>query len=142
MSVALQAPMTVAEFLDWEQQQPTKYEFDGFRPVAMTGVSLEHSTIQANLLRTLGNRLRGGPCRVHGSNLNIVGRRLDSLSDALVVCTPQTAGTYIVSDPVALFEIAGPTTASVDRIEKNEEYRQTQSVSATCCWSRTRSPPR
>ena len=37
MSNALRQPMTVEEFLAWEERQELRYEFDGFRPVAMTG---------------------------------------------------------------------------------------------------------
>jgi hypothetical protein len=29
--------MTLGEFLAWEERQPTRHEFDGFQPVAMTG---------------------------------------------------------------------------------------------------------
>ncbi|MBS0640240.1 MAG: Uma2 family endonuclease [Proteobacteria bacterium] len=128
MSMAQQAPITLAAFLEWEQQQPVKYEFDGFRPVAMTGVSLEHSTIQGNIIRLVGNRLRGGPCRVHGPELKVITAGSVRYPDALVVCTPQQRGSYIASDPVVLFEIVSPSTALVDRIEKNEEYRRTLSV--------------
>ncbi len=37
MSIALEKPMTLAEFLDWEERQELRYEFDGFQPLAMTG---------------------------------------------------------------------------------------------------------
>jgi hypothetical protein len=37
MTVALRKPITLAEFLAWEERQPARYEFDGFEPVAMTG---------------------------------------------------------------------------------------------------------
>jgi Uma2 family endonuclease len=128
MSAALQAPMSVADFLDWEQRQPTKYEFDGVHPVAMTGVSLEHSTIQGNIMRAAGSRLRGGPCRIHGSDFKVLVAGSIRYPDALVVCSPQHPGGYVATEPVVIFEIASPTTASVDRIDKNEEYRQTPSV--------------
>jgi hypothetical protein len=29
--------MTIEEFLEWEAQQPLRYEFDGFQPIAMAG---------------------------------------------------------------------------------------------------------
>ena len=45
MSVALQKGMTLAEFLDWEERQELRYEFDGFQPVAMTGGTLRHEAI-------------------------------------------------------------------------------------------------
>jgi hypothetical protein len=36
MSVALK-PTAIEEFLAWEERQEGRYEFDRFRPVAMTG---------------------------------------------------------------------------------------------------------
>ena len=36
MSAVLQRPMALAEFLDWEERQELRYEFDGFQPVAVT----------------------------------------------------------------------------------------------------------
>jgi hypothetical protein len=41
--------MTLAEFLEWEERQPLRYEFDGVGPVAMTGGTYGHSGIQGNL---------------------------------------------------------------------------------------------
>ena len=66
MNAPLRKPMSLEEFLDWEQRQELRYEFDGFAPVAMTGGTFEHAIIQANLIRALGNRLHGRPCRVVG----------------------------------------------------------------------------
>ena len=37
--------MTLAEFLEWEEGQPRRYEFDGVGPVAMTGGTYGHSTV-------------------------------------------------------------------------------------------------
>ena len=45
MSVARAHPMSLAEFLAWEERQEIKYEFDGFEPFAMVGVTVAHSVI-------------------------------------------------------------------------------------------------
>jgi hypothetical protein len=37
MNVALRQTMPREQFLEWEERQPVKYEFDGVRPVPMTG---------------------------------------------------------------------------------------------------------
>ena len=71
MSVALQKPMTLAEFLDWEERQELRYEFDGFQPVAMTGGTLRHEAIGGTLRALLYQRLRGKPCRPWGPNSKI-----------------------------------------------------------------------
>jgi len=34
----------------------------------------------------------------------------------------------VINDPVVVFEVPGPSTASVDRIVKNQEYRDTPSI--------------
>jgi hypothetical protein len=49
MNLAVRKPTTPAEFLEWEERQELRYEFDGVEPVAMTGGSVGHATIQANL---------------------------------------------------------------------------------------------
>ena len=44
MNLALRKPMTLAEFLEWEERQPLRYEFDGVGPVAMAGGSIRPRT--------------------------------------------------------------------------------------------------
>ena len=46
MNLAVRKPMSLAEFLEWEERQELRYEFDGIEPVAMTGGSVGHATIQ------------------------------------------------------------------------------------------------
>jgi Uma2 family endonuclease len=128
MSVAQVRPMSLEEFLAWEVRQELKYEFDGFAPVAMVGVTVAHSVIQGNILIALGTRLRGKPCRQHGSELKIqvVGRI--RYPDAFVTRTPRANGETIITDPVVIVEILSNEGDHRDRITKNEEYRLTPSV--------------
>ena len=39
MNLAVRKPMSLAEFLEWEERQELRYEFDGVEPSAMTGGS-------------------------------------------------------------------------------------------------------
>ena len=78
MNLALRKPMTLAEFLEWEERQPLRYEFDGVGPVAMTGGTLAHARIQRNLAFALTGRLRGKPCSSYGSDLKFRSRRTTS----------------------------------------------------------------
>jgi Uma2 family endonuclease len=128
MSVAMRKSMTLEEFLAWEEGQELRWEFDGFAPVAMTGGTVEHGLIQANLIRALGNRLHGGPCRVLGSHVKIAVAGSIRYPDALVVCSPMARGATVITDPVVVFEVLSPSTASVDHIVKNQEYRDTPSI--------------
>jgi Uma2 family endonuclease len=128
MSVALRRPMSLETFLDWEQTQELRWEFDGFEPVAMTGGTVEHSIIERNLISTLADRLRGKPCQTYTSNLKIMAAGSIRYPDAFVCCTPLPRGTLVVTDPVVVFEILSPSTASTDIGAKNEEYRDTPSI--------------
>ncbi len=71
MNVALRQPMSLAEFLAWEEQQELRYEFDGFQTYAKVGGTVAHSIVQANLVTALTIRLRGKPCQAFGSMLKI-----------------------------------------------------------------------
>ena len=127
MSAVLK-PMTLEAFLEWENQQELKYEFDGFHLVGMTGVSAVHSAIKVNLMGLLFNRLRGHRCRVHGSDLKIQVAGRIRYPDAFIVCSPVLPEALVVHDPVVVFEILSPSTSGKDHFEKNLEYRDTPSI--------------
>jgi Uma2 family endonuclease len=128
MSSALRKPMTLDEFLAWEESQPTRWEFDGFAPVAMTGGTQEHSIVQANLITALSNRLRGSRCRAHGSDFKIEVDGSIRYPDAFVQCTPAPRGSTVANEPVVVFEILSPSTSRTDRIVKAREYGNTASI--------------
>jgi Uma2 family endonuclease len=128
MSVALTKPMTLDEFLAWEDRQDERWEFDGFNPVAMTGGTARHSAIQANLITALVTRLRGKPCRAYTSDLKVRTSSSIRYPDAFVVCSPVGGTATYVTDPVVVFEILSPSTANVDTIDKNAEYQDTPSI--------------
>jgi Uma2 family endonuclease len=128
VSTALHQRMSLEEFLAWEEQQELRWEFDGFEPVAMTGGTSEHSAIQRNLAIAVGGRLRGKPCQLYTSDLKIFVAGSIRYPDAFVVCSPLARGTLVVSDPVVVFEVLSPSTASTDFGAKNEEYRDTASI--------------
>ncbi|HWE02949.1 MAG TPA: Uma2 family endonuclease [Tepidisphaeraceae bacterium] len=52
---------TVAEYLDAERASPDKHEYRNGDIVAMADGSGDHSLIVANVIRELGNRLKGKP---------------------------------------------------------------------------------
>jgi Uma2 family endonuclease len=128
MNIALRRPMTLQEFLAWEDRQELRYEFDGFAPKAMNGGTWAHSTIQSNVVLALGNRLRGKPCRPHGSHLKIEVAGRIRYPDAFVVCTSVSPLAKVVTEPVVVFEILSPSSAHEDLVAKNAEYRATPSI--------------
>ena len=128
MSVAVRHPMTVAEFLAWEERQELRWEFDGFEPVAMTGGTVAHETIGNNILIAVQSRLAGRRCRAFGANLKIEVAGRIRYPDAFVVCTPLPPKATIVRDPVVVFEVLSESTSRTDRIAKLREYGATPSI--------------
>lgn len=128
MSNALSAPITLAEFLAWEDRQEFKHEFDGMRIVAMNGVTVAHSTIEANLAISIGGRLRGTPCRFYGSNLRTLTDRTSRYPDGVVTCTAGRNEDRATPMPVVVFEILSRSTAGTDRLTKNREYEAISSI--------------
>ena len=128
MNIAVRAPMSLEAFLAWEERQELRYEFDGFQPVAMTGGTLAHATIQSNLAISVGGRLRGTPCRFLGSDLKVVTATTSRYPDGLVTCTQGSNDSTVAPDLVIIFEVLSRSTASTDHITKNREYASLPSV--------------
>ena len=128
MSAVPHQPMTLDAFLAWEEHQPVKYEFDGHRPVAISGGTTAHARIQRNLAIAIGGRLTDGPCEFFGSDIKIevVGRI--RYPDGFVLCSKPGDSITVHRDPVVIFEILSEGTASRDIITKNREYAATPSV--------------
>jgi Uma2 family endonuclease len=128
MNIALRKPMTLEQFLAWEDRQELRYEFDGIQPVAMTGGTFAHALIQSNLISALNARLRGKPCRAIGSHLKIAVAGRIRYPDAFVTCTPVPNNAKVITDPVVVFEVLSEGTAREDMFAKNAEYRATPSI--------------
>ena len=130
MNIALRKPqMTRAQFFAWAEAQDTRYEFDGFQPVAMTGGSVNHSAMTNNIHRALYARLKGSGCRPLGPDAGVatVGDAV-RYPDALVTCTRVTGTAHTVEGVVVVFEVLSPTSGRTDRIVKLREYRAVPSI--------------
>jgi Uma2 family endonuclease len=128
MTVALRQPMTLAEFLAWEERQEIRYEFDGFEPVAMTGGTYAHDRITFHLQRALNTRLAGTPCQPAGPNVKILTPGKARYPDGLVTCSPIKPDATVIDNPVVVFEVVSEDTARIDRIEKLREYQAVPSI--------------
>jgi Uma2 family endonuclease len=128
MNVALRKPMSIEQFLVWEEQQELRHEFDGFEPVAMTGGTDAHEAIGGTLRALLREHLRGKPCRVRGPTMKIEVMGRIRYPDAFVYCTPVPPDTTVIKNPVVVFTILSPGTSCTDRIEKLREYQATGSI--------------
>ncbi len=124
----LDAPMTVAEFLEWDEGGDRRYELVGGRPVAMAPARWTHGILAVRLGSRLERALRP-PCTV-AAEAGIVPE--DSgvdyyVADLAVSCTPPGDRPW-VPDPVLVVEILSPSTRGHDRAVKLPVYRDMASI--------------
>lgn len=121
--------MTREQFLDWVQTREGRWEFDGFDPVAMTGGTVNHNRICQNLWFALRRRLRGGPCQVLGPDAGVAtSHDAVRFPDAVVTCVAEPGSAQLLSAPLLVFEVIGPTSSRLDRIVKLREYAAVPSI--------------
>jgi Uma2 family endonuclease len=122
MNVTLQPGWTVEEFFAWAEQEPGRYQFDGKRPVAMAGGTVNHGRIVRNLHRALDAGLHGTGCKALGPDVGVttIGDAT-RYPDALVTCAKLTGTARTVHGVVVIFEIVSPSSGRNDRIVKLRE---------------------
>ncbi len=118
--------MSLDEFLAWESEQSTKYEYARGVVLAMAGASRAHGTIAVNLAAIVRPALRGTQCRLYLADMKVVAPRAPAARypDALVTCDPRDmADANVTRHPRLIVEILSRSTASEDRGAKFAEYR-------------------
>jgi Uma2 family endonuclease len=122
-----------SRFLAWAETQPEgcRYEFDGFRPVAMAPATVGHNRIGRNIREAIRPRLPAGmPCDTYGPQdaIETVGGALRE-PDAFIACSAPHRTAVAVPAPVVVFEVV--STRRDDRRrdeEKIDEYESVPSV--------------
>ncbi len=130
MNVALRKPWTHDQFFAWAETQNGRYEFDGFRPVAMTGGTGAHGRISRNLITQLSTRLRGSPCEPTGSDgpgVATINNRI-RYPEAVVTCTRFSDRDRLIPNPVAVFEVLSDSTRHIDLTFKLLEYTAVSTI--------------
>ena len=83
--------LTEDEYLVIERDAKFKSEFYNGEMFAMAGASRSHNELQINLTSELHSRLKGGSCRVFGSDMRVKVKRtgLYTYTDAVIACDPE-----------------------------------------------------
>ncbi|MBP2311691.1 Uma2 family endonuclease [Azospirillum soli] len=129
MSDPARRPMTVEEFLVWDDGTDTRYELVGGEPVAMAPPAPAHSALAMAVGVQISARLQP-PCRAFSEAGIRFSDRDDSYfqADVAVTCRPLEPGMTSVPDPAIIVEILSPSTAGYDRGTKLAVYREIPSV--------------
>ncbi len=122
---------TPQDYLDWEAQQPVKYEYVDGDVYAMTGGTLPHTDIALNFATNLRNRLREKGCKAFMSDakVGITEQGPFFYPDVAVTCHPSDlAAIDYLRHPCLIAEVLSPSTEAYDRGGKFAHYRQLESL--------------
>jgi Uma2 family endonuclease len=128
MASHLPTPRTVDDFLEWEAQQPERYEFIDGMIVGMVGGSAAHTILKGNLFASLAARLRGGACRALPEGLKVMTPSNVHYPDVAVICTPIQPADDQIREPLVIIEVLSRTTGDRDRGAKWVGYRELLSL--------------
>jgi Uma2 family endonuclease len=115
--------MTVDEYFDFEERSPTRHEYVDGEVFAMSGVTRRHNDIAGNVYIRLRTAARGGPCRVHMSDVKLSVARVIYYPDVMAGCGTPPADERLENAPSLVVEVLSPSTQSTDRREKLMVYK-------------------
>jgi len=122
-------PISVAEYVALEQHSQVKHEYiDGY-VYAMTGGTLTHSVITANVTTAIRMCVRGGPCRVYSSDARVqLTPTRYVYPDVSVGCDERDRGPAgqdhtCIYYPTLAVEVLSASTEAYDRGDKFAFYR-------------------
>ena len=124
-------PMSVAEFLRWEDGTDARYELVGGFPVAMAPPAEAHRILATRLASRIDGALaRRRPCNAQIEAGVMRPDRADSyyIADIAATCTPNERGRQAIKEPILIVEILSPGTERHDRLTKVPVYRGIDSV--------------
>ncbi len=128
--------LTVEEFYDLYDTIEEKYELVDGEAWLMSGGTPAHALIAVNITTALRTKLRGTGCRPYNSDLGLrLGPQDLRYPDAAIYCDPRDLGqdpnvARDYANPVAVFEVLSPSTATEDRRVKVLQYKAIASARA------------
>lgn len=117
-------PMTVEEYLAFEETSEVRHEYVGGMLHAMAGGSDRHSRISLSVAAELRVAARGTPCRVYNPDMRVLIGAVYYYPDVMVACEePETENPVSRSNPCLIVEVLSPSSLSTDRREKLQAYQ-------------------
>jgi Uma2 family endonuclease len=121
------------DYLKYERLSEEKHEYFEGTIVKMQGASLPHNDIVSNIIREVGNKLKGKGCRVLPSDMRTVspGKKSYTYPDAVIVCgKPEMEDDQFdtLKTPTVIIEVISKSTENYNRRKKMIYYLQIPSL--------------
>lgn len=124
--------MTFEEYLEFVEHSPLRYEYVNGVVHAMSGGSVAHGLVTGRLFNAVGIHLRGGPCEVFSSTVDLEIRsetdEITYIPDLMVACNREDWSEKAIRYPKLVAEVLSPSTRHIDAREKATNYRRVDSI--------------
>jgi Uma2 family endonuclease len=133
MDAVAQTKMTLDEYLEFDKNSDGRFEFHNGYIVEMSGVSIEHGDIEANLMTILKNKVADRDCKINPANIRLKVPKLPTYryADLSALCgkriVEKFSGLDVLVNPALIVEVLSPSTENYDRVEKFTEYKSIES---------------
>ena len=132
-SLAAQTIFTPEEYLVSERKATVKSEYINGEILAMSGASLAHTRITADIVTELNNQLRGGECEVISNDMRVKTGPKGAYfyPDVVVFCgEPEVEDNVFdtLLNPILVIEVLSPSTEVYDKGEKFRHYQELTSL--------------
>ena len=126
MAETAQKPMTVDEFLAWDNGTDTRHELADGVIIAMSPLTGAHGTVAANATALIHAALRDRqPCRPQAEAGVRISERTCWQADVAVTCKPPAPE---IVEPLLIVEVLSPGTRTHDLGRKLDDYKALPSV--------------
>jgi Uma2 family endonuclease len=131
-SLAEQPYYTPEEYLSLERSADFKSQYIDGQIYPMAGATREHIIITGNIVRLLGNQLRGKPCETYANEMKVGTEfsRLYSYPDVVIVCgEPRFHDEQhdVLINPNVIIEVLSDSTEAFDRGKKFARHQRIES---------------
>lgn len=120
--------VTIEEYLASEKASSVRHEYVDGEIHAMSGVSRQHSRITMNVGARLWAAARGGPCRIHQSEVMLRVGNVVYYPDVMVACGVEPRDPRVEVEPSLVAEVSSQSTERTDRGEKAMVYHTIPSL--------------
>jgi Uma2 family endonuclease len=125
--------ISLQEYLQMERESHTKHMYLDGEVVAMSGASLAHNDIVANLIGAINPFLKGKQCKIRPSDLRISVPSANSYTypDATIICgKPEMEDDKFdtATNPAVIFEVLSGSTKEYDSGNKFLYYQRIPSL--------------
>ena len=121
--------MSLEEYFEFDNNSEGRFEYFDGEVFELSGVSVQHADIEANLIALLKRELEGRDCRVNPANVRIKVPKLPTYryADISAQCeeriVEKIADVDVLVNPSLIVEVLSPSTERYDRGEKFSENK-------------------